>query len=268
MRFILYRYYNFRNNSVSPVNQLLICIRYYATGCHQLTLQYFSGMHKSTINRIVKRVTEAICATLSQEITSFPEGNENIISIMQGFYQLRQFPNVNGAIDCTHINIVSPGRDDAEIFRNRKKYFSVNVQAVADHNYRFKNLVARWPGSTHDVTIFNNSQLKASVHNDRNPNFYLLGNNGYALKPYLLTPLLEPRNQAERRYNNSHKRTRVIIENTFGIWKRRFPILAYGCRTKLSLTLDIIVATAVLHNIARNANSDEPELPVVCICSS
>ncbi|KAJ4430246.1 hypothetical protein ANN_22458 [Periplaneta americana] len=40
------------------------------------------------------------------------------------------------------------------------------------------------------------------------------------------------------------------VERTFGVWKKRFPCLAFGLRTKLQKTLKIIVATAVLHNLA------------------
>lgn len=75
----------------------------------------------------------------------------------------------------------------------------------------------------------------------------ILGDSGYAIKKYLLTPLLETRNRPEAAYNEAHIRTRVLIENTFGIWKRCFPILACGRRTKLELTM---TATAILHNIA------------------
>lgn len=73
-----------------------------------------------------------------------------------------------------------------------------------------------------------------------------------------MTPLLQTQTRAEARYNEALIRTRVIVENTFGIWKRRFPIMAYGCRTKLPLTLNMIIATAVLHNIARNAGEELP----------
>lgn len=38
----------------------------------------------------------------------------------------------------------------------------MNVQAVCDAHLRFMNVVARWPGSTHDATIFNNSTLRGT----------------------------------------------------------------------------------------------------------
>ncbi|XP_045463028.1 uncharacterized protein LOC123672783, partial [Harmonia axyridis] len=35
---------NDKNNSVSPMNQLLCTLRYYATGCHQMTVADFTGI--------------------------------------------------------------------------------------------------------------------------------------------------------------------------------------------------------------------------------
>lgn len=62
-------------------------------------------------------------------------------------------------------------------------------------------------------------------------------------------------------YKEAHISTRNVIERCFGVWKRRFPVLAYGLRLKLDTILQVIVATAVLHNIARNMNEEEPPLP-------
>lgn len=39
-------------------------------------------------------------------------------------------------------------------------------------------------------------------------------------------------------------------------------MLSYGSRLKLQNTLTVIIATAVLHNIAREMNEDEPPLDV------
>lgn len=50
-----------------------------------------------------------------------------------------------------------------------------------------------------------------------------------------------------------------MVERLFGVWKRRFPVLAIGMRTKLSTTMATIVATAVLYNILLQQKDDLPQ---------
>ncbi|KAI4468079.1 hypothetical protein MML48_2g00013046 [Holotrichia oblita] len=189
-----------------------------------------------------------------------PSENE-FVAIQTNFYATASFPRVIGTIDCTHIKIQSPGGIDAEIFRNRKSYFSINVQAIANADMIFTDIVARWPGSVHDSTIFNNTAIKTRFEEGEFTNNFLLGDSGYPLRNYLLTPLANPVARAEQLYNESHIRTRNCIERVFGLWKRRFPVLAYGLRLKLDTILTVIIATAVLHNIAREMHEDLPEPP-------
>ena len=73
------------------------------------------------------------------------------------FWRICAFPSVVGAIDCTHIKIQCPGGENAELFRNRKGYFLINVQAVSGPDLKILNIVARWPGSVHDARIYDNS---------------------------------------------------------------------------------------------------------------
>ena len=77
----------------------------------------------------------------------------------------------------------------------------------------------------------------------------LLGDSGYSLKRYLVTPFLAPHNDAQNRYNTSLCRTRVLIEQTFGIIKRRFSCIQSGLRTNPHRACKIIVTCFVLHNI-------------------
>lgn len=91
-------------------------------------------------------------------------------------------------------------------------------------------------------------------------NFSVLGDSAYPTKPYLFTPLLNPEGRAQQLYNESHIRTRTVVEHTFGIWKRRFPILAYGSRLKINTVMTIIIATTVLHNIAQRRGEDIPPI--------
>lgn len=67
------------------------------------------------------------------------------------------------------------GGDDAEVFRNRKSYFSLNVQVVANANKEIIDIVARWPGSVHDSTIFQNSNLRILFETRQFHNCLLLG---------------------------------------------------------------------------------------------
>jgi hypothetical protein len=50
----------------------------------------------------------------------------------------------------------------------------------------------------------------------------------------------------------------IMTENIIGLWKRKFPNLKLGIRTKVSFACDIIVATAVLHNLAVRWNEPDP----------
>ncbi|XP_011268108.2 putative nuclease HARBI1 [Camponotus floridanus] len=248
-----------RNHAVSPLHQLLLTLRFYATGTYQVAIGDLGGIHKSTMCRIIKKVTEAI-ASLRPQYIYCPNSNQSLRHTKEGFYNIARFPRVIGAIDCTHVKIQSPGGEEAEVFRNRKGIFSINVQAVCDSALKFLDIVARWPGSTRDSTIFNASRIRAKFINGEMGDALLLGDSGYACTNFLLTPLLETHTQAEELYSESQIRTRNVVERSFGVWKRRFAALAFGLRIKPLNAQTVIVATAVLHNIA--LNQGEPDPPI------
>lgn len=66
----------------------------------------------------------------------------------------------------------------------------------------------------------------------------------------MITPLTAPETEPESLFQESQIRTRNPVERSYGVWKRRFPVLALGLRLKLDRVQAIIVAAAVLHNIA------------------
>lgn len=235
-----------------------MALRFYASGSLYIVMGDTQFASKATICRVVGKVSEAI-ASLNDRYISFPTNNEAKI-IAQHFYTYAGFPGVCGTIDCTHIPILqSPSKNIGERFRNRKGYFSINVQTICDNNLVIRDIVARWPGSVHDATIFDNSHVRLIFETEQiQRGLTLLGDNGYPLRNYLMTPLLRPITRQELRYNRSHKTTRNSIERVYGIWKRRFPCLSMGLRTHTQRTLTIIVATAVLHNIAVQIKDLQP----------
>ena len=67
----------------------------------------------------------------------------------------------------------------AKTFRNRKGFFSINVQTVSDKNLKILDIVARWPGSVHDQTIFDNSNINHRFLNNEFRNSILVADSGY-----------------------------------------------------------------------------------------
>lgn len=125
---------------------------------------------------------------------------------------------------------------------------------MCDSQLKCLDIVARWPGSAHDQTIFNNSSLKQKLESGQFKDGLLLGDSGYEMKQYLLTPFLDPTSPAENLYNESHIRTRNTVERCFGICKNRFPVLRRQVTLKLDRVQAIIVACFVLHNLAIDMN--------------
>lgn len=229
-----------------------------------ITTGDFAGIHKSTAGVIVRRVTMAISG-LRRRYVKFPSTPAGLRAVQEGFYAKSSFPRVIGAIDCTHVKLLSPGGENAETFRNRKGYFSLNVQTISDPWLRIIDVVARWPGSCHDRTIFSNSAIQARLERGEFGDGLIVGDSGYTLSSYMITPLRNPVLAEEALFNESQIRTRNVVERQYGVWKRRFPVLSLGIRLKVETAQDIIVACAVLHNIAINSKEAEPpvdpELP-------
>ncbi|XP_068082607.1 putative nuclease HARBI1 [Anabrus simplex] len=246
-----------RNFAVSPMNRLLLTLRFYATGTMFLAAGDFSGVSKSTACSIVKQVTWAI-ARLRPQFIRMPHTERELQNVQMEFYRIARFPKVVGALDCTHIRIQSPGGDNAEYYRNRKGFFSLNVQTVSDRSLKIRDIVVRWPGSAHDQVVFNNSHLKARLERNEWRNLLILADSSYENRPYLVTPFANPNSAAENLYNEAQIRTRSVVERQYGVWKRRFPALSLGMRVSLEKAQAIVVATAVLHNMACDRREDEP----------
>lgn len=90
------------------MNQLLLALRLFATGNMLVTAGDFGGVHKSTVCRVIKNVSNAI-ANLAAEYVHMPRDAETIRRKQLDFYNIARFPKIIGALDCTHIKIQSPG---------------------------------------------------------------------------------------------------------------------------------------------------------------
>lgn len=250
-----------RSNALSVSTQVLAALRYFATGSFQAVTGDTLGISRFSVSRSVHSVASGIVAVLMDRHLTFPTTRDATRREREGFYDINQFPNVLGTVDGVLIPVIAPSEDE-NLYFSHKGYHALNVQGVVGHDGQFTNIVARWPGATHDALIWRNCFISQQFEEGHIQGGWLLGDSAYALKPWLLTPLLRPRTRAEIAYNRAHKKTRSVCERAFGVWKSRWRCLhkTGGCMMfSPERCIRVIVATAVLHNICVQRRLPEPE---------
>ena len=78
---------------------------------------------------------------------------------------------------------------------NRKGFHSINIHVVMSVTGTVLDAVAGWPGCTTDAKIFANRFETGQLRR------VLLGDSGYPLKRWLMTPIGNPQNYQENAYN-------------------------------------------------------------------
>ncbi|XP_049312592.1 putative nuclease HARBI1 isoform X2 [Bactrocera dorsalis] len=222
-------------------------------------------MSQSSLSRSMRAVAKLIVKVKGEEI-KFPSSTEEENIVRTGFFTKYGIKSTIGAIDCTHVAIIAPASNNIErplgLYLNRKGFYSINVEAVCDHRLCFTFLNAKFPGATHDSGIWATSDLREhlirqhtndSVGHRRES--WLIGDQGYPLEPWLLTPVGNPSTSQERKYNKLHCTARNCVERAFGVLKSRFRcllkhrVLHYSHETSAL----IISSCVILHNIITKA---------------
>ncbi|KAH9111516.1 hypothetical protein AeMF1_013990 [Aphanomyces euteiches] len=133
-----------------------------------------------------------------------------------------------GALDGTNIPLVV-NLDMQHRFRNRKGQTTTNAMGVVDETGRFLALFVGAEGCASDSFVFNMSNFERLIPDGH---FYL-GDAGYRLSPFLLTPYRNQRyhlrewapnpdgrpKSAKELFNYRHSKARIVVERAFGIMK-------------------------------------------------
>ena len=160
-------------HGLTTSTQVLMSMRLLAGGCYQHLATDLIRVSQSSCSRSLNRFLDGLCS-MRKLIVKFPE---NLDEVKQEFFDIAAFPGVIGAIDGTHISIKRPKNDpNSDIYFNRKRILTLNVQVVAGPDLRLYNVLARWAGSTHDSGVFSNSSLKRRIESgDLKGKGHLLG---------------------------------------------------------------------------------------------
>ncbi|KAL0808781.1 hypothetical protein ABMA28_012461 [Loxostege sticticalis] len=241
---------------VSLELKVLTSLSFFATGSYQRPIGAGHNVCQKKCSDYIREVTDALIdKNIIDKYIQFPTSLEARQTLSQRFYRAYGIPGVIGCIDCTHIKIVVPRKEEEHWFYSRKHCHSLNVQMICDDKCRILNVNPKFGGCNHDSFVWENSEVNdylQALHRD-GERVWLLGDSGYPQRPWLMTPFHDATSGSpEAKYNYYHMQARVLIENTFSRLKNRWRCLLKDrvLHYRPLKCAKIVLACSVLHNFA------------------
>ena len=217
-----------------------------------------------------------VCKAILKEYLVCLTDPEDWKKIEERFRNRWNVPHAVSALDGKHIAIKKPKKSGSEYF-NYKGYFSVVLLALVDADYKFLWVNVESSGSSSDAQIFNRSKLKRRIENGTlgipppeplgpggpDMHYFLLGDDAFALMPWLMKPYSRCQLTREERIANYRiSRVRRVVENSFGILVKSFRVLLTTMEQKPKVVRDIVLTCVVLHNMLRSHREEETDHPL------
>ncbi|CAL4136523.1 unnamed protein product, partial [Meganyctiphanes norvegica] len=114
-----------RSRPIPTSTQVLVALRFFASGSFQSTIGDAHGITQSSVSKILDDIIYILVRKAKRAI-NMPTENRHITRNMQEFAAVANFPRIIGAIDGTHIAIKRPEKDE-HVFVNRKQFHSLNL---------------------------------------------------------------------------------------------------------------------------------------------
>ncbi|XP_071499235.1 putative nuclease HARBI1 [Diadema antillarum] len=274
----------FFRKALEPGLKLAITLRYLATGNSYKSLQFGFRVSHSTISIFITEVCQAIVDTFSADVMVCPVTAEAWKKVSEGFKTKWNFPHCVGAIDGKHVAIRCP-RKAGSVYFNYKGFHSIVLLALVDAEYKFLYVDIGASGAGSDAGVSSETTLKEALeagtiglpdpdplpHDDRPMPYFIVADDAFALKTWLMKPLPQRNMSVEERvFNYRLSRARRVVENTFGLLASRFRCLLTTMPQTPERVCTITMACCVLHNylLIKNptiecnlVDQDNPETP-------
>lgn len=234
-------------------------------------LQQLYCMRRATFHDIVARTVHLLAKEFACMV-AFPS-EEECVQISDGFSSWSHFPGVVGAVDGIIIPCKLIRASLAKAMRcERKACFGFNLQAVCNHRCEFTFVSVQHFASVHDGRALRETTLWSDLENGlltfhgkyEAGHFFLLGDNAYALRPFLLHPWKgrPTLGSAADSYNFYQAAARSTIERAFGQLVLRWQRLHTGLNVQsVARAQDIITACCALHNLCKKESIVLPGRP-------
>lgn len=145
--------------------KLLALLRYLVAGDTSSVVHSFH-VERTTAYRMRNEALQAVIAALP---ITFPETSEERVKTSFRFARFSNYAlqHCLGAVDGFTLRVLRIGSDETDTlaaYWNRKGFYSINIQAVADSDFRFTNVSASAAGATHDSKAFKMGHLGKALY--------------------------------------------------------------------------------------------------------
>lgn len=150
--------------------------------------------------------------------------------------------------------VINPGN-----YRNRKDWYSINVQAICDGSRRFIWFSANSEGSRGDSSAFKDTELGKAIYTkfalarNKDGYYFIVADAAYAQHRSIQTPYGNVRDTAKDAFDYWQSHYRINIECAFGILQRRWGIFGRRLENSLEHSALIIGTAMALHNVIIDA---------------
>ncbi|XP_073527026.1 recQ-mediated genome instability protein 1 isoform X3 [Phyllobates terribilis] len=251
--------------NIQPEEQLLVTLRFLATGNSLESLHLEFLLRKITIAEIIGATCDLIWERLQPTVMPTPT-TETWLDIASQFEATTQFPNCVGSLGGKHIQVRLPPKKGSRSY-NLKKYFSVLFLALVDSRYHFVAVHTMADGSTTDARMLSatrsGQQILTAHLSLPNPRplpgsaglpvpFVIVADEAFAVTKNVLRPFSKRGLDTRRRiYNNRLSRARHHVNCTFGILSSKWRVFLRALQLDVDVVESIIKACCILHNYLR-----------------
>ncbi len=210
-----------------------------------------------------------MCATIidefATEVLYCMTSSQEWKRVADQFADCWQMYHAIGAIYGKYVLIKCP-KMSGLLFYNYKGFYSIILLTLVDGDYTFLWVDVGQNRSSSDTQIFNHCELKEVNENrtigfppedplpkdDRLMPYFILGDDGFALKTWLMKPFSQ-RNMTDgqRIFNYMLSHGLRIVGNAFGILANHFQCLLSPLRQEPEMVKSIVLACLCLHNLMR-----------------
>ncbi|KAM4052832.1 recQ-mediated genome instability protein 1 isoform 2-T2 [Anomaloglossus baeobatrachus] len=251
--------------SILPEEQLLVTLRFLATGNSLESLHLEFLLCKITIAEIIRATCDLIWERLQPTVMPTPT-TAAWLDISSQFEATTQFPNCVGSLGGKHIQVRVPPKKGSGSY-SLKKYFSVLFLALVDSRNHFVAVHTVADGSTTDARMLSATRNGQQILTAQLclPNarplprttgspvpFVIVADEAFAVTTNVLRPFPKRGLDTRKRiYNNRLSRARHYVNCTFGILSSKWRVFLRAFQLDVDVVESIIKACCILHNYLR-----------------